>query len=73
MEAVIADLDLLLPDAWGLAATCNDRVGMADEERRVFASLSLLAFAPQAGSPTAARPSGPAWPGPDGMKEFFRI
>jgi hypothetical protein len=68
MEAVIADLDLLLPDAWGLAAACYDRVGMADEERRVFASLSLLAFAGQAG----AREEEPARPGPDGMKEFFR-
>ena len=61
MEAVIADLDVLLPDAWGLAAACYDRVGMAEEERRVFAALSLLAFAGQADLP-----------GPDGMKEFFR-
>jgi hypothetical protein len=68
MEAVIADLDLLLPDAWGLAAACYDRVGMASEERRVFATLSLAAFAGQAGT----RDSGPAWPGPDGMKDFFR-
>jgi len=60
MEAVIADLDLLLPDAWGLAAACYDRVGMARDEQRVFASLSLLAFLPKEG------------PGPDGMKEFFR-
>jgi hypothetical protein len=60
MEAVVADLDLLLDDAWGLAAACYDRVGMADDERRLFAALSLLAFAPKAG------------PGPDGMKEFFR-
>ena len=68
MEAVIADLDLLLPDAWGLAAACYDRVGMAADERRVFATLSLLAFAGSSGPPSA----GPAWPGPDGMKEFFR-
>ena len=60
MEAVIADLDILLPDAWGLAAACYDRVGMARDEQRVFASLSLLAFLPKEG------------PGPDGMKEFFR-
>ena len=60
MEAVIADLDLLLPDVWGLAAACYDRVGMADEERRVFASLSLLPFIAGEG------------PGPEGMKEFFR-
>jgi hypothetical protein len=66
MEAVVADLELLLPEAWGLAAACYDRVGMASEERRVFASLSLLAFLPKAG------PSGQGGPGPDGMKEFFR-
>jgi AAA+ superfamily predicted ATPase len=60
MEAVIADLDLLLPDAWGLAAACYDRMGMGRDEQRVFASLSLLAFLPKEG------------PGPDGMKEFFR-
>jgi hypothetical protein len=60
MEAVIADLDLLLPDAWGLAAACYDRVGMKTEAQRVFASLSLLSFLPKNG------------PGPDGMKEFFR-
>jgi hypothetical protein len=60
MEAVVADLDLLLPDAWGLAAACYDRVGMSAEERRVFASLSLLPFLPKEG------------PGPDGMKEYFR-
>lgn len=60
MEAVIADLDLLLPDAWGLAAACYDRVGMRTEAQRVFASLSLLSFLPKDG------------PGPDGMKEFFR-
>jgi hypothetical protein len=68
MEAVIADLELLLPDAWGLAAACYDRVGMGADERQIFASLSLLAFAPKAGVPG----KGPAWPGPDGMKEFFR-
>lgn len=66
MEAVISDLELLLPDAWGLAAACYDRVGMADEERRVFAALSLLPFIAKTG------PSGPALPGPEGMKEFFR-
>jgi hypothetical protein len=68
MEAVIADLELLLPDAWGLAAACYDRVGMADDERRVFASLSLLPFLAKEGSSA----KGPALPGPDGMKEFFR-
>jgi hypothetical protein len=60
MEAVIADLDLLLPDAWGLAAACYDRVGLREEDRRVFASLSFLPFIADAG------------PGPDGMKPFFR-
>jgi hypothetical protein len=59
MEAVVADLDLL-PDAWGLAAACYDRVGMEGEERRVFASLSFLAFLRDYG------------PGTDGMARFFR-
>jgi hypothetical protein len=68
MEAVIADLELLLPDAWGLAAACYDRVGMADDERRAFASLSFLPFLPAGG----AAGKRPALPGPDGMKEFFR-
>jgi hypothetical protein len=68
MEAVVADLDLLLPDAWGLAAACYDRVGMANDERRAFASLSLVAFAGKAGP----MDQGPALPGPEGMKEFFR-
>lgn len=60
MEVVIADLDLLLPDAWGLAAACYDRVGLREEDRRVFASLSFLPFITDAG------------PGPEGMKPFFR-
>jgi hypothetical protein len=59
VETVIPDLDLLLPDAWGLAATCYDRVGLREEDRRVFASLSFLPFIADAG------------PGPDGMKRFF--
>jgi SpoVK/Ycf46/Vps4 family AAA+-type ATPase len=60
IEAVSADLDLLLPDAWGLVAVCYDRVGMREEDRRVFASLSFLPFVADAG------------PGPEGMKPFFR-
>ncbi len=60
IEAVTADLDLLLPDAWGLAAVCYDRVGMREEERRVFSSLSFLPFIAEAG------------PGAEGMKPFFR-
>ncbi|MDP3179992.1 MAG: AAA family ATPase, partial [Spirochaetaceae bacterium] len=60
VEAVVADLDLLLPDAWGLAAACYDRVGMAAPDRRAFACLSLLPFMAKEG------------PGPDGMKRFFQ-
>ena len=60
MEAVVANLDLLLPEVWGLAAACYDRVGLDHPERRVFAVLSLLPFLRDLG------------PGPDGMKRFFR-
>ncbi len=60
MEAVVGELGILLPDAWGLAATCYDRVGMANDERRVFAALSLLPFMTKPGL------------GPEGMKPFFR-
>jgi len=60
MEVVVADLDQLLPEAWGLAAACYDRVGMAAEERRLLASLSLLAFVKDFG------------PGVDGMAPYFR-
>jgi hypothetical protein len=60
VEAVVADLDLLLPEAWGLAAACYDRVGMGHEDRRAFAALSLLPFVSSVG------------PGPEGMKPYFR-
>ena len=60
MEVVVADLDLLLPELWGIAAACYDRRGLAAPERRTFAALSLLPFMADAG------------PGPEGMKVFFR-
>ncbi len=60
VEAVAAELDSLLPDAWGLAAACYDREGLGHPSRRAFAALSFLPLIPDAG------------PGPDGMKPFFR-
>jgi len=60
VEIVAADLDLLLPELWGVAAACYDRRGLEEPERAAFAALSLLPFVADAG------------PGPEGMKAFFR-
>ncbi len=60
MEAVVADYSILQGDAWGLAASCFDRVGMEAPERRILAALSFLPFMKDYG------------PGPDGMNRFFR-
>ncbi len=60
MEAVVPDVDILLADAWGVAAACYDRVGLSHPDRAAFAALSLLPFMPDG-------------PGPDGMKRYFRV
>ncbi|MEI6386576.1 MAG: AAA family ATPase [Spirochaetota bacterium] len=60
MEAVVADYSILQGDAWGLAASCFDRVGMEAPERRILAALTFLPFMKDYG------------PGPDGMNRFFR-
>ena len=60
VEAVVPELDTLLPDAWGLAAACYGRLGLSHPRRRDFAALSFLPFVVDAG------------PGPEGMKAFFR-
>lgn len=61
MEALVPDLDILLPDAWALAADCYGLVGLSEPDRAVFAALSFLPFMGRDG------------PGPDGMKRYFRV
>jgi len=60
MEALVPELGVLLDDAWAIAGTCYDRVGLEHPDRAAFAALSLLPF---------MRGDGP---GPDGMKRYFR-
>ncbi len=61
MESIIPNLELLLPEAWGLAATCIDRTAMTHPDRAAFMALSFLPFIKEDG------------PGPEGMKRFFHV
>jgi AAA+ superfamily predicted ATPase len=60
MEAVVPNMELLLPDAWGVAVACHELAGLEHPDRAAFAALSLLPYMPDG-------------PGPDGMKRYFRI
>jgi AAA+ superfamily predicted ATPase len=60
MEAIVPNMDLLLPDAWGVAVACYEQAGLDHPDRATFAALSLLPYMPDG-------------PGPDGMKRYFRI
>lgn len=60
MEAIVPNIDLLLPDAWGVAVACYEQAGLDHPDRAIFAALSLLPYMPDG-------------PGPDGMKRYFRI
>lgn len=61
MEIIIPDLDLLLPEAWALAAACYEQADLKHTDRAAFVALSFLPFINEEG------------PGPTGMKPFFRL
>lgn len=45
LESITPFVPAILPDVWGIAATCYDFCGMATSNKKVFASLTLLPFA----------------------------
>jgi SpoVK/Ycf46/Vps4 family AAA+-type ATPase len=60
IETVVPEVDTLLGDALGMAAQCYDFAGLKADDRRIFASLSILPFLTDRG------------PGPEGMKHYYR-
>lgn len=45
LESITPFVPAILPDVWGIAATCYDFCGMASSNKKVFASLTLIPFA----------------------------
>lgn len=45
LESITPFVPAILPDVWGIAATCYDFCGLTSSNKKVFASLTLIPFA----------------------------